>query len=340
MFNNFFNILFMKKFYFIIIVYMSKSFTTDIFIWILLIFILVIILGLYLSDKTPLDKSERAAIQAKMNDVENAIETFVSRSDVAEQAAGASEYYKWGMPDEVYDEEERPRTTCSKPVATTTCNFCTTSPCSGAPKSRYDEVCHTCDITQNKDIDKYVLKSSVPACPDMSNFVAKNQMNSCPDLKDYVLKSEIKACEKVDMNQYIKKSEIPPCPTCPTCPECPICPVCPKPVAPPKCKQIFEYAISEHPDFSKYQLKSEQKAVAAEIEEEMRYGTIASTKQDAVKSAMEEKQKYKQMVAEEAIDKKSNYKDYIKSVFEEEKLKQKGADMMGYYAGDSLYAAF
>ena len=46
------------------------------------------------------------------------------------------------------------------------------------------------------------------------------------------------------------------------------------------------------------------------------------------------------MVAEEAIDKKSNYKDYIKSVFEEEKLKQKGADMMGYYAGDSLYAAF
>lgn len=57
---------------------MSKSITTDIFIWILLIFILLIILGLYLSDGTPLDKSEREAIKAKMNDVENAIETFVS----------------------------------------------------------------------------------------------------------------------------------------------------------------------------------------------------------------------------------------------------------------------
>ncbi len=333
----------MKKIYFIIIVYMSKSITTDIFIWILLIFILLIILGLYLSDGTPLDKSEREAIKAKMNDVENAIETFVSRSDVAEQAAGASEYYAWGLPNEVYEEEHRPVSSCSRPVATTTCNFCNTSPCGcgGYKKEKYDEVCKTCDITNNKDIDKYVLKSSVPPCPDMSNFVAKNQMNSCPDLKDYVLKSEIKACEKVDMNQYIKKSEIPPCPTCPTCPECPVCPVCPKPVPPPKCKQIYEYAISEHPDFSKYQLKSSAASTKKVIqEEEMRYGKVASTKQDAVKTALEDKKKYKQQIAEEAMDKKQNYKDYIKSVFEEEKMKLKGPDMMGYYAGDSLYAAF
>ncbi len=72
----------------------------------------------------------------------------------------------------------------------------------------------------------------------------------------------------------------------------------------------------------------------------MRYGKIASTKQDAVKTALEDKKTYKQQIAEEAMDKKQNYKDYIKSVFEEEKMKLKGADMMGYYAGDSLYAAF
>ena len=39
-----------------------------------------------------------------------------------------------------------------------------------------NDVCNRCDITVNKDIDKYVLKSSVPACPDTSKYITKNMM--------------------------------------------------------------------------------------------------------------------------------------------------------------------
>ena len=65
----------------------------------------------------------------------------------------------------------------------------------------------------------------------------------------YILKSEIKPCPKIEISKYIKKSDIPPCPDCPKCPKCPICPVCPKHQ---KCKKIYEYNITEHPEFKKY----------------------------------------------------------------------------------------
>jgi hypothetical protein len=79
-------------------------------------------------------------------------------------------------------------------------------------KEKNKENCNNCDILQHPDIDKYVLKSSVPACPkiDLNNYIKKSEIPSCPP--------------KVDLNNYIKKSEIPVCPTinkCPTCPEVP-----------------------------------------------------------------------------------------------------------------------
>ena len=114
--------------------------------------------------------------------------------------------------------------------------------------------CRTCDITLNKDTDKYVLKSSVPPCPDMSKFATKNMMCPTIDTSKYILKSEIKPCPKIDLSQYIKKSDIPACPDCPTCPKCPICPEMPKQK---KCKKIFDYKISEHPEFNKYISKKE-----------------------------------------------------------------------------------
>lgn len=51
--------------------------------------------------------------------------------------------------------------------------------------------CHGCDITKHPDIDKYVLKSSVPPCPDMSQYVKKDEMCPCVDMSQYVRKSAL-----------------------------------------------------------------------------------------------------------------------------------------------------
>ena len=106
--------------------------------------------------------------------------------------------------------------------------------------------CRHCDITKNKNIDKYVLKSSIPPCPDMSRFATKNMVHSCPDISKYVLKSKIRACPHVDMNNYVLKSEIPACPKLPKCPICPIC---------PRKGSEGHYDIALHPHIDRYILK-------------------------------------------------------------------------------------
>jgi hypothetical protein len=120
----------------------------------------------------------------------------------------------------------------------------------------FQENCYNCDILKIKIFHKYVLKSSVPPCPDTSKYATKNMMQSCPDISKYILKSEIPKCEKFDKSKYILKSEIPACPKCPICPVCPVCPVCPK--QPPQ-KTINQYKISEHPDLSNYVHKDDIK---------------------------------------------------------------------------------
>lgn len=227
---------------------MSNS--SDYIIWTLLIFTFIIIIGLYVSEFKPLDISERNKI-IKMND---AVEHFQSMSSTNDQSKGASQYYKWGVPDNTdkYDFSDKKNvkkntTPSPKIIPSSTKTTCIED----KNTINNNEICKTCDITKSNDINKYVLKSSVPACPDLSNFVHKNQMNICPDLKNYVLKSEIKACEKVDISKYILKAEIPACPTCPICPTCPVCP------EPIKCKTITEFNILEHPDIKYYLKKSD-----------------------------------------------------------------------------------
>lgn len=107
---------------------------------------------------------------------------------------------------------------------------------------RQYEECRDCDITTNKDINKYVLKSSVPPCPDMSQYAKKSNLCPCTDMSKYILKSKVPACNQPNMNDYIKKSEIPACPKCPTCPTCPECDYGP---------------IHNHPDHKKYILREE-----------------------------------------------------------------------------------
>lgn len=96
--------------------------------------------------------------------------------------------------------------------------------------------CRFADITKNIDIDKYVLKASVPSCPDMSQYIKKSEIgpqNFNPN--EFIRKSNIPPCPQLpDMSEYIRKDQIPPChygkscsvkaPECPLAPECPPCP--------------------------------------------------------------------------------------------------------------------
>jgi len=111
------------------------------------------------------------------------------------------------------------------------------------------------------DMNKYVLKSSIPPCPavpDLSNYILKSECPPVPDLSNYVLKSSIPKQNPIllDCSKCQKgKGECPPCPRarCPElkCPEptkCPQCAPCPPMKCPPavvKCKA--EDAIYDSP---------------------------------------------------------------------------------------------
>lgn len=225
--------------YFFLFNYIMNS---DYIIWIILLGTLFIIIGLYMSEETPLKISEKSKILNSFGIEEG----FSNKSSSREVEEGANPRYKWGLPGRkynVYSEESdsdddvpefKPKKHWYIPPDNDNLPNCVEQP-------KYDkETCKNCDITMNKDIDKYILKSSVPACPDMSEYAKKNMIQTCPDITNYILKSDIPACEKVDLSKYVLKSEIPASPDCPICPECPVCPVCPA-----------------QPDMSKYILKSD-----------------------------------------------------------------------------------
>ena len=130
---------------------------------------------------------------------------------------------------------------------TSCCSCGKPSPCSCPNASKYPA--STC---KQPDMNKYVLKSSIPPCPavpDLSNYILKSECPPVPDLSNYVLKSSIPKQQPVilDCSKCQKgKGECPPCPR-PRCPEvncppptkCPQCAPCPPMKCPPatvKCK--------------------------------------------------------------------------------------------------------
>jgi hypothetical protein len=315
---------------------------SDLIIWIVLIFVFLIIIGLYISEFTPINLNEKEKI-LKLNYL---TENFTPEiSSINDQSEGASELYNWGLPDNtVYNLENKPKPKKCEHKCNDECSeecpmICPLPPplppipqCKEEPKKSNNESCSTCDITKNKDIDKYVLKSSVPPCPDMSEFITKNMMNANPDLSDYILKSEVKPCEKVDYSKYILKSQIPPCPTCPICPECPICPVCPPQQ---KCKEIYEYNIIDHPELLNYISKKElaDKYIAKDqilnspIVQDYLNKNCKKDDKPAQQSAQISKP-LPQVNNPSPQPKQNNSND--SSLL--------GNDVMGYYAGDSLFA--
>ena len=326
-------------------IYMS-----DLIIWVVLIFIFLIIIGLYISEFTPLDLNEKEKILKLNNITENFIPDISSSS---EQSEGASGLYNWGLPEKKYNENKQ------TPKCEHKCNdeckkdcplVCPTPKLPPVPECKeqiyqHHKSCINCDITKNRDIDKYVLKSSVPPCPDMSEFITKNMMNANPDLSDYILKSEVKPCEKADFSKYILKTQIPPCPTCPICPECPICPVCPPQQ---KCKEIHEYNISEHPNLSNYISKAElaDKYIAkdqilnSDIVKNYLNKNCSSQKNPELISS---KLPLKQIPQEESYYTQSSQSSHIpqtskSSVNNTNNSSLLEDNVMGYYAGDSLFA--
>lgn len=152
-------------------------------------------------------------------------------SSTVDVGAGASEYYGWGYsPIEHKRRRRKPREKiCPK------CDeiYIDNHICNIVIDDR--ERCRYCDITLNKDIDKYVLKSSVPPCPDMSQFATKSMLTPQPDMSKYILKSRLpEVCASYwPGDLYMLKSKC-------------------VPRACPKCKTLNEYNIEEHKDFHKY----------------------------------------------------------------------------------------
>ena len=306
---------------------------SDYIIWIILLGTLFIIIGLYMSEDTPLNVSEKNKILNSFD-----IEGFENNSSSREVEEGANPKYKWGLPGKKYNvhsedsdsdddiPEFKPKKNWYYPKETETTNC--------VEKPKYDkETCQNCDITMNKDIDKYILKSSVPACPDMSEYAKKNMIQSCPDISNYILKSDIPACEKVDLSHYVLKSEIPASPDCPICPECPICPVCPP-----------------QPDMSKYILKSDitnsqevKDLINSKYVEKDKCGPL-NPEPAPSKSEPAPVQPVKPPAPEPTKVDSYNYKadDFNKEFdknFKNDKMNLKG-DVVGLYAGDSLFAPF
>ena len=225
-------------------------------------FIFLIIIGLYLSQETKLNINQKNNIL---------MENFSPKvSSTNAQKKGAAQLYKWGLPEDNVtikkeeckknDDDIPPFT--PKPIEDNCPPFEEIN-CNDSIK---DIKCNIgCDILSHPDINKYVLKSSVPPCPDVSRYATKNMLQSCPDMSKYILKSKIPKCEKFDKSKYILKSEIPPCPKCPICPICPTCPTCPKPQP---CKTINQYRIEEHPDMKNYVRKDKVKELCRLYDEE------------------------------------------------------------------------
>lgn len=337
---------------------------TDTIIWVFLIFVFLIIIGLYTSEYTPLDINERENAMSlslyekfsNKNQNENFSPSVSSDSAVDE---GASRYYNWGVPDN-NNYNLNPSHKCTNkcqpncPLRYIQVPVPFPVQCQHTSSINTNQICSNCDITLNKDIDKYVLKSSVPPCPDMSEYVKKNMMNANPDLSDYILKSEIKPCEKVDISNYILKSEIPACPNCPVCPECPICPICPPQQ---ECKKIYQYDIVEHPDLQNYISKDEleknyiKKSDLANSPDVQNYLNQNCPKPSPAPSCPTcptipscptcptcptlppvNVQPTKKVVSEEENKKKVQSEEY-----QSELLRN---DVKGYYVGDSAFAGF
>ena len=203
--------------------------TNDLLIWLFIFLLLAFIFGLYSAENhripnTLYQRTKGSAVPYLEHFGGSGDGVPSHRSSGFDVMGGASGRYGWGVSGDDYqrgmireredqlakdiekkDEERKDR--CQKPEN------------KNEPQCTRDddfkirsEMCRRCDILDNPDIDKYVLKSSVPPCPNLNNYIKKSEIPSCKNAD-------------IDLNDYMKKSEIPAIPKCPECPKAD----CPKP---------------------------------------------------------------------------------------------------------------
>jgi hypothetical protein len=212
------------------------------------------LLGYCYYDNTPsCNKTDLPIHGCATTEPQGDVYEFFNDATVIQQQSGSSAIYGRPLPPAlgVVASEETPTssinscpTSAGSAVASTApaSTACAAPASTSAPQtetcipSQYEQ-CRDCDITTNKNINKYVLKNSIPPDKDMSLYAKKANLCPCTDMSKYMLKSAIPACDNQNLSNYIKKSEIPACPVCPTCP------TCPKPTA---------GHIHDHPDYRKY----------------------------------------------------------------------------------------
>lgn len=210
--------------------------------------VILLVLGLPYNKTSITDIINKETAQVVRENFKNS-----SKQDIKN---GASTFYDWSRVKSCHKKKDDDNSSCSTEIQEGDFieNKFYIQPVEKQEIIREKADCNTCDITKMKGIDKYVLKSSVPACPDMSKYAPKSMVKSCPDMKDYIKKSEIPPCPQCpNLNDYVLKSQVPAQVECPVCPVCPICP--------PTYKKI-----EEDPKFRE-QIKIYEKNVNKKIEE-------------------------------------------------------------------------
>jgi hypothetical protein len=178
-------------------------------------------------------------------------------------STGSTTKYGWGAPIEKTERVEKPPRRPPRRLPRR-------PPINGEIQDKYiindfRGSCENCDIVKHSDINRYVLKSSIPPGPDLNKYILKTKIPVRPDMSRYILKSKIPVCP--NMSKYILKSKIPPCPnvfkhldnasggvySCNL----------KTPLLPQRCPKVKDSTkivrIKEHPDFHKYELKNEFK---------------------------------------------------------------------------------
>jgi hypothetical protein len=220
---------------------MARISATQVLIYLLALGIVLLLVGLM----------GAKGVRSRHSDNPYPVENFDSPDVSSENAVegGASQLYGWGYTPIAEEETRRTRRTVQRHCPHCENVYVDKTDIFVVPPT--DSYCRNCDITKNKDIDKYVLKSSVPPCPDMNEYARKNELPPWFNPDDWVRKSDIPPCATPNMRDYILKSEIPSCPLpkdCPKCPECPTCPKCPP--CPPERVRVVEkikYSRPERP---------------------------------------------------------------------------------------------
>ena len=189
--------------------------------------LVMLLLCIFSSKYITFDNSDNPYIVENLD-----IPNVASSGDVS---TGSSELYGWGYtPITKNTKRKMKKRNCSSCENTYIDEIDLCFTCNGGNKD-----CRFADITQNVDIDKYVLKSTVPSCPDLSEYAKKNQIPPLPyNPNEWIRKNEIPPCKRCpDMRNYINKSELeahicgcggykrdtPQCPICPVAPQCPPC---------------------------------------------------------------------------------------------------------------------